>query len=56
MILLILINSQLIVAIIFALIVPGVFIFGLLFAVLMAAINYVRPPQKVQIRRSDAIL
>jgi len=53
---LIFINFQLIVAIIFALTIPGVFIFGLLFAVLMAAINYVRPPQKVQIRANDAIL
>jgi hypothetical protein len=52
---LIVINAQLILAIILGLTIPGVFIFGLLFAVLMAVINFIKPPEKVQIRASDAI-
>jgi len=55
-VILIIINAQLIMAIILGLIIPGVFIFGLVYALLMAGLNFIKPPQKVQIRRSDAIL
>jgi len=55
-VILIAINTQLITGIILSLIIPGVFIFGLVYALLMAGLNFIKPPQKVQIRRSDAIL
>ena len=53
---LIVINAQLIAAIILGLILPGVFIIALAYAVLIICINFVKPPLKVQIRKSDGIL